>query len=70
LEDVEDHRAGQVTHAVREVGSEQPKRTGRTPYTAEDDRILMDWVTKTERAGGSTRGNEIYKQLERKVSLR
>ena len=67
LEDIEDYRAGPVTHTIREVGSSQPTRGGRTPFTAEDDRILMEWVVKAERNGASVKGNEIYKQLEAKV---
>jgi hypothetical protein len=64
LEDVEKHRAGPTTHAVREVGSAQPTRTGRTPFTAQDDRDLLLWVTKAERIGVSIKGNDLYKQLE------
>lgn len=67
LEDLENHLAGPVTYTAREVGSGGPTRQGRTPFTAEDDRILMDWVVKGERAGISAKGNELYKQLEEKV---
>lgn len=64
LENIEDYRAGPTTHTVREVGSAQPPRSGRTPFTAEDDRDLLLWVTKAERNGISLKGNEIYKQFE------
>lgn len=64
LEDIEKHRAGPTTHTVRDVGSAQPARSGRTPFTAQDDHDLMIWVTKAERNGISVKGNETFKQLE------
>lgn len=67
LEDIEKHRAGTVAHVAREVGSSGPTRKGRTPFTAEDDRILMRWVLRAEKAGKSTKGNEVFKDLEKKV---
>jgi hypothetical protein len=69
LEDKEAHRAGPATYRVREVGSDKPAKQGRIPFSAEDDLFLTKWVTKTKRAGGSTKGNELYKQLEQKVGL-
>jgi hypothetical protein len=70
LEDAEDHRAGPETHTVREVGSAQPPRSGRTPFTAQDDRDLFIWVTKAERTGIPLKGNDMYQQLEQIVRLR
>lgn len=61
---MEDHRAGAATNVVREVGSTQPARQGRIPFTAEDDKFLMDWCTKAERRGISVKGNVLFKQLE------
>jgi hypothetical protein len=69
LEDIELYRAGPATNIIREVGSAQPARKGRTPFTAEDDRILRDWCVNAERKGVSMKGNELYKQLEAKVGL-
>ena len=70
LAEMENHRAGTVSYIAREVGSAAgPTKVGRTPFTAEDDRILMDWVMKGERAGIQTRGNELFRQLEEKVRL-
>ena len=69
LEDIEDHRAGPPVGTIREVGSVQPAKKGRTPFTAEDDRILMEWCIKAERKGLSLKGNDLYKQLEAKVWL-
>lgn len=67
LEDIEKHRAGPVGQVAREVGSNGPTRKGRTPFTNEDDRILMKWVLQGEKAGISVKGNELFKQLEEKV---
>lgn len=64
LEEIEKHRAGPTTNIIREVGSARPARSGRTAFTAQDDRDLIIWVTKAERSGISTKGNETYKQLE------
>lgn len=69
LEDIENHRAGPVERQIREVGSAQPSRTGRTPFTPEDDRVLMDWCDRAERRGIPMGGNEIFKQLEQKVCI-
>lgn len=69
LEDLEAHRAGLVAGISRPVGSSQPTRNTRTPFTAADDRALALWVTNAERQGLSTKGNEIYQQLERIVGL-
>ena len=67
LEDIEDHRAGPPVGTIRESGSAQPPRKGRTAFTAEDDRILMEWCVKAERQGLSVKGNDLFKQLEEKV---
>ena len=68
LEDIENHRAGPVGQSVRDVGSSIPARKGRTPFTAEDDRVLLEWCKRGERAGISLKGNQLYMQLEAKVS--
>jgi hypothetical protein len=67
LEDIEDHRAGPAEGMVRNVGSSAPARKGRTPFTHEDDAMLMDWCARAERQGVSLRGNQLYIQLEAKV---
>ena len=55
--------------AVRSIGSiTQPAKTSRNKFTEEDDRILLQWVYSHPQKGGGTDGNEIYKQLEAKVS--
>jgi hypothetical protein len=69
LQNIEDHPAGPATKTAREVGATQLARRGRTPFTAEDDRILMEWVTRAERQGMKIRGNLLFQQLEQKVHL-
>ncbi|MCJ1463828.1 hypothetical protein MMC07_002437 [Pseudocyphellaria aurata] len=65
LEDLDDHVVGPPVGTVRSIGStSRPAKTQRTKYTDEDDRILWNWVQEYERQGGSSDGNEIYKQLE------
>ncbi|KAH7410667.1 hypothetical protein BKA64DRAFT_359350 [Cadophora sp. MPI-SDFR-AT-0126] len=66
LEDIEGHRAGPAQAQVREVGSTQPTKKTRTKFSPEDDRILMEWVTRAERKGSSILGNIIYQQLAQK----
>lgn len=67
LEDIEDHRAGPTHAQPREVGSTQPTKKTRTPFTGADDKILLEWVTRVERKGLPTLGNELYKQFAEKV---
>ncbi|ESZ95605.1 hypothetical protein SBOR_4001 [Sclerotinia borealis F-4128] len=64
LVDIEKHRCGAPAGTIREQGSAQPAKTTRTPYTAEDDRLLTKWVLKAERMGRSTKGNQIYMEFE------
>lgn len=70
LEDLDNYYAGPAPGAIRPVGAgaSHPAKLGRTPFTAEDDRILVDWVTKAERSGSATKGNAIYQQLAEKAS--
>ncbi len=67
LADSEKYHAGPATQQVREAGSKQPPKKGRTPFSAEDDRILMEWCTKAERLGSSISGNTVFQQLAEKV---
>lgn len=68
LRDPENHRAGPLLGVSREAGAiNRPTKSARTPYTAEEDRILYKWVRDYEAAGGKSSGNEIYKQLEEQV---
>jgi hypothetical protein len=59
--------AGRPAHIPQQIGSSQPIRKGRRPFTAEDDRILAKWVAEAERAGLPTKGNALYQQLEAEV---
>lgn len=67
LEDLEDHAVGPPEGAVRTTGSMQPAKVTRTKYTSADDSILWDWVQTNPQKFGGTDGNEIYKQLQKKV---
>ena len=68
LEDLDKHRVGLPAGTIRDVGSiVQPAKGSRTPFTAEDDRVLYEWVEQLEDQGSATAGNVIYKQLEAKV---
>ncbi|KAG9238911.1 hypothetical protein BJ875DRAFT_286677 [Amylocarpus encephaloides] len=66
LADIEKHCAGPPKGTIREVGSGKPVKRGKTPFTVDDDKVLMAWVLKAERSGISTKGNETYKRLEMK----
>jgi hypothetical protein len=67
LPDPEDHPAGPKAGTVRAAGSTAlPAKGTRTPFTAEDDRVLWQWVERAKNEGGMIKGNEIYKQLEQK----
>lgn len=68
LEDLEDHLAGPPEGTIRNVGSARPAKGTRTPFSREDDELLLKWVEDCERKGGKKMGNEIYKQLEAIVS--
>lgn len=67
LQDIENHRAGPAQRTVRDVGSKNPTRQGRIPFTAEDDRVLTQWVTRAERRGVKTLGNVLFQELEQRV---
>ena len=65
LPDPDDHLAGRPQGSVREPGSAIPGKSTRTPYTAEDDRQLWQWVERCKAQGNvHIRGNEMYQQLE------
>jgi len=68
LANPDDHLAGPPIGEAREAGAtHQPTKSGRSLYTAEEDRILYKWVCDAEAVGGLVSGNELYKQLEQKV---
>ncbi|KAI7360041.1 hypothetical protein KC354_g8987 [Hortaea werneckii] len=62
--DPEEHRAGPPVGAIRDVASSVPGKQTRRAFTAEDDKILWQWVQKAQEQGGSVKGNDIYKHLE------
>ncbi|KAF7919124.1 uncharacterized protein EAE98_009444 [Botrytis deweyae] len=59
---MEEYRCGAAERASERANA-QPAKSTRTPFTAEDDRILTQWVLEGERLGRSTKGNELYKEL-------
>lgn len=67
VEDPERYLAAPHVQTPRPVGSSKPTKAQKTPFSAEDDRILLDWVTGCERNGFSVQGNKIYQLLEAKV---
>ncbi|KAF2760294.1 hypothetical protein EJ05DRAFT_474188 [Pseudovirgaria hyperparasitica] len=70
LENPDDHATGPPKGSARSIGSLQPKRSVRTPFSAADDLELYTWVKDYENRtpGAPVMGNEIYKQLEQKNS--
>lgn len=56
-----------TTAAPRAVGSSAPAKATRTPFSNHDDLILTKFVLAQETMGGSTSGQEIYREFERKV---
>ncbi|EXJ89545.1 hypothetical protein A1O3_02612 [Capronia epimyces CBS 606.96] len=66
LESLADHAVGVATSAARPVGSTvTAPRTGRMHFTSDEDQFLWNWVKPFESRGGPSKGNEIYKQIER-----
>ncbi|KAL9094884.1 MAG: hypothetical protein Q9165_002833 [Trypethelium subeluteriae] len=64
LEPEKDYLQGPSRSASRATGSIQPGKSGRTPFSTEDDRVLRNWVEDWVRRGAKALGNEIYKALE------
>ncbi|KIW95910.1 uncharacterized protein Z519_02976 [Cladophialophora bantiana CBS 173.52] len=65
LENLADHAVGAPSRVSRPVGSTlTAPKSGRTPFTPEDDRFLWDWMKPFIDRGGAWKGNEIYKQME------
>ena len=49
----------------RPVGSKEPVKSSRTPFSAADDALLAAWVSESKHKSG----NKIYQELEAEVSL-
>ncbi|OQV02620.1 hypothetical protein CLAIMM_07777 isoform 2 [Cladophialophora immunda] len=65
LENLADHAVGAPSRVSRPVGSTvTAPKSGRTPFTPEDDRFLWEWMKPFIDRGGAWKGNEIYKQME------
>lgn len=63
--DPEEHRAGPAVGTSRAVGSFVPGKKGRTPFTAEDDRLLAEYITRSEKKGVHVKGNAVYEGFEK-----
>ncbi|KAI6710311.1 hypothetical protein JHW43_007163 [Diplocarpon mali] len=63
LQNFEDYLAGPAGLRDRPVGSEQPIRDGRVPFSHNDDKILMKYCTRAEQSGASMAGNQIYREF-------
>jgi hypothetical protein len=50
------------------AGASVPAKKSRMAFSAEDDDILTRWVLSKDRQGAYVSGNDIYKELEKKVS--
>jgi hypothetical protein len=68
LEDPQDHRCAPPLGTQRGVASQQPGKSTREPYTADDDRICYKWAFEAQERGMQTKGNDIWKQLGALVS--
>ncbi len=66
IQNSDEYKIAQAT-VSRPVGSTAPTRATRVPFTAEDDRALINWVLRHERQGASLKGNAIYEQLAEEV---
>lgn len=66
LVDMEEYRCG-ASERAPERANAQPAKSTRTPFTAEDDRILTQWVLEGERLGRKIKGNELYIELAERV---
>lgn len=69
LEDKEGYLVGRPAGTSRPVGSAEPTKSTRTPFTAEDDLILTKWVLAAEKRGESTKGNVLYEKLAKQVGF-
>ncbi|KAF4547657.1 Hypothetical protein D9617_38g090970 [Elsinoe fawcettii] len=71
IPDLEKHKIGGATSTApassRPVGGlSAPVKGTRTPFSTADDHELWNWVKRHEAIGAAVRGNEIYKELERR----
>jgi hypothetical protein len=64
LQDLESYRIGLAMSPIRQAGSRKATKHARNPFTAEDDRILYDYVN----GAAFTNGNAIYQKLAELVS--
>lgn len=82
LQDVEDYPASKLLRATNGTAAPsgvaspssprqmQPRRMGRVAFTHADDKVLMEFCTRKERAGAQLKGNVIFQELEQIVELK
>ncbi|KAI5288901.1 hypothetical protein KEM54_004697 [Ascosphaera aggregata] len=63
LVNLDDYRAGLLSGAGREVGSSTLPHKFRTPFTAQEDKDIYDYVQDCKRKGKKILGNAIYKDF-------
>ncbi|KAI1141238.1 TRF2-interacting telomeric protein/Rap1 C terminal domain-containing protein [Hypoxylon sp. FL0543] len=66
LQNSDDYMCAPLARQSGPASSTTPQKATRNKFTAEDDSILTEWVTRKERNGEATLGNDIYKELEAK----
>lgn len=73
LQSQDDYRIQEATPkpagASRAAGTSAPTKGQRSRFTAEDDDILANFVWDKEQQGSRVKGNVIFEELDRKVSL-
>jgi hypothetical protein len=60
--DIDEYRISRANNP-RPVGSSKPSKGTRTPFSREDDELLVNWIRQHTHHGG----NKIYQDLEEKV---
>lgn len=67
LQEKDQWRAGPKGNAPRPVGALKRPKSGRNPYTLEDDIYVYRFVNDPKRAAMSDKGNAMYQELEKEV---
>jgi len=62
---IDDYKIG--TSAPRPVGSAQPTRATRNPFTAEEDRQLTEYVLQKTHEGRGPTGNKVFEVFAEQV---
>jgi len=68
LPDKETYLITRSTTQARLPSSNAPPKASRNKFTAEDDRILAEFVLSRKRKGETTAGNKMYEEFAKEVS--